>query len=140
MLIGSKKGAAELFEVFREVEFSAAHSLRGYRGRCENLHGHNWKVRVHVKARELNPLGMVMDFGEIEEALNAILAKLDHQNLNETSPFVTTNPTSENIAKYIFREASKIIDTDNLRVDRVMIWEKDNSCAVYEADQNVKSK
>lgn len=123
-----------MFEVFREAEFSAAHSLREYRGKCESVHGHNWKVHVYVRAQELNPLGMAIDFGEIKEALNAILSKLDHQNLNETAPFDRINPTSENIAKYICQEASRIIDTEGLKVCRVMVWEKESSCAIYQVD------
>ncbi len=129
-----------MFKVFKDTEFSAAHSLRRYKGKCESLHGHNWKVRLQLKTQELDSLGMAIDFEEIKEALGTIIAKLDHQNLNEISPFDKINPTSENIARYIFEEASEILCTEKINLDRVMVWEKPSSCAIYKADKDVKSK
>jgi len=123
-----------LFKVFKEAEFSAAHSLREYKGRCENMHGHNWKVRLQISASELDSLGMAIDFEEVKQVLNKVIGKLDHQNLNEIPPFDELNPTSENIAKYIFEEASGLINADRVKVDSVMVWEKQSSCAIYEAD------
>lgn len=123
-----------MFKVFKEAEFSAAHSLREYKGRCENMHGHNWKVRLQISASELDSLGMAIDFEEVKQVLNKVIGKLDHQNLNEIPPFDELNPTSENIAKYIFEEASGLINADRVKVDSVMVWEKQSSCAIYEAD------
>ncbi len=123
-----------MFTVFKEAEFSAAHSLRGYKGRCENLHGHNWKVRVHAAAEQLDSLGMVIDFEELKTALAAIVGTFDHQNLNLVAPFDKINPTSENIAKYIYDQASEMLPRDRIKIDRVMVWEKSTSCAVYQAD------
>lgn len=125
-----------MFKVFKDAEFSAAHSLRGYKGKCENLHGHNWNVRLQLVANELDSLGMVIDFEEVKNALITINSKLDHQNLNEVVPFDKINPTSENIAKYIFQEASTMLTTDRVKIDRVMVWEKASSCAIYQADRD----
>lgn len=121
-----------MFKVFKDAEFSAAHSLRGYKGRCENLHGHNWRVRLQLVAEELDSLGMLIDFEEAKNALTTIISKLDHRNLNEVEPFDKINPTSENIAKYIFQEASTILTTDRVEIDKVMVWEKTGSCAIYQ--------
>lgn len=123
-----------MYKVFKEAEFSAAHSLRGYKGRCESMHGHNWQVRLQIRAIDTDSLGMVVDFEEIKQALAKVIGKLDHQNLNEIPPFNELNPTSENIAKHIFEEASGLLNTDRVKVDSVMVWEKQSSCAVYEAD------
>jgi len=123
-----------MFEVYKEAEFSAAHFLRDYEGKCESLHGHNWKVRLLIKALQLDSIGMVMDFEEIKGVLENILTKLDHHNLNEIPPFDRINPTSENVARYIFEEASQLINTENTRVSSVQVWEKQASCAIYKAD------
>jgi 6-pyruvoyltetrahydropterin/6-carboxytetrahydropterin synthase len=123
-----------MFRVFKETEFSAAHSLREYKGRCENLHGHNWKVRLQVAAKELDSLGMVIDFQELKRILAVVTGRLDHQNLNNIEPFHQINPTSENIAKYICQETSKMLSSDKVKVEQVMVWEKSTSCAVYEAE------
>ena len=118
-----------MFEIRVSSEFSSAHSLRGYRGKCEELHGHNWKIEVSVSAKELNKSGMVMDFKELRSRLNNVIAKLDHKHLNELSYFKKVNPTSENIAKYIFNELAvgKLAYT----IDKVTVWESENSCASY---------
>lgn len=125
-----------MYKVFKDSEFSAAHSLRGYKGRCENLHGHNWKVRVQLLADELDSLGMVIDFEQIKKILAAVISKLDHQDLNKVAPFDRINPTSENIARYLFDEVSKKLVTDRVKIDQVMVWEKQSSCAIFQADQD----
>ncbi len=118
-----------MYTVSVESKLSSAHNLRGYRGKCEELHGHNWRVRVSVSSPELDEMGMVCDFHDIKKALNAVIEKLDHKYLNDVGHFKTVNPTSENIARYIF---------DSLRVERpdldiagVTVWETDNSSASY---------
>lgn len=116
-----------MFTLKVEAGFSAAHNLRGYKGKCEDLHGHNWKVEVEVKSVKLNNIGMVMDFGLIKEALNNILEKLDHKYLNEIPYFKKVNPTSENIAKYIFDCIKSQVPSVNL----VRVWESENSSAAY---------
>ena len=113
-----------MFDVSVEQSFSAAHRLMGYKGKCENMHGHNWKVRLSVSKKTLDQQGMVIDFSELKNELNDMLMKLDHKVLNEIPYFKKINPTSENIAKYIH---------DNLKLKnlRVSVWETDTSCATY---------
>lgn len=113
-------------------DFSAAHMLRDYKGKCENLHGHNWKVEVSVSSKKLDRLGMVIDFKELKRGLNSVLEELDHKNLNDLPYFKKVNPTSENIAKYIY---DKMEDHRPLTIDhclKVTVWESDTACATYE--------
>ncbi len=119
-----------LYEVFKEARISGAHRLRDYKGPCENLHGHNWRVRLYVGAYELNGVGMVIDFKVLKDALNEVCDRFDHTYLNEISPFDDLNPTAENICRYIFEEVDQRIRDERVRVTRAMVWETDNSCAV----------
>ena len=105
--------------------FSAAHCLREYKGKCENLHGNNWKVCVTISEKKLNKNGMVMDFADVRMVMDTILEKLDHKYLNEVHPFSTINPTAENIAEYIFHQ----LGTAEIKVDSVQVWESDNAFA-----------
>ena len=91
-----------MFRLQIEDSFAAAHQLRGYRGKCENLHGHNWRVRILVSVERLDGIGMLVDFGELKTILRRGLASLDHAFLNETPPFEKVNPTSENLARICF--------------------------------------
>lgn len=111
--------------------FSAAHFLRGYQGKCEHLHGHNWKVEVLVSSNALNSGGMVMDFSELKKITAAILEELDHKHLNELPFFTDNNPSSENIACHIFNELKKGINGKNCKLEEVSVWETDTSCACY---------
>jgi 6-pyruvoyltetrahydropterin/6-carboxytetrahydropterin synthase len=118
-----------MYSIKVEASFSAAHNLRGYKGKCEELHGHNWKIEVVASKSKLDKTGMVLDFKFIKNALNNILDKLDHKYLNNLFYFKKTNPTSENIAKYIY---------DNLKLkvpslSSVTVWESENSSATYSA-------
>ena len=91
-----------MYEVMIEEEFSAAHALRGYRGKCENLHGHNWKVEVYVRGEQLDQVGMLVDFKDLKAATRRVMKYLDHQNLNELKPFdIEMNPSSEHLAGFI---------------------------------------
>ncbi len=108
--------------------FSAAHNLRDYKGKCENLHGHNWKVEVEVQGKKLGKSGMLIDFHDLKYEVENILEKLDHGYLNEISPFDKINPTSENLAKYIF-ECLSIC-----HLSKVTVWESDTACATYTED------
>jgi len=112
-----------------EVEgvFSSAHNLRGYKGKCEDLHGHNWRVEISVKSASLGGIGMVMDFKEMKTRLNAFLEKLDHKYLNRLAYFKRVNPTSENIARYIYNGLKKNITL----LDSVTVWENVTSRATY---------
>ena len=121
-----------MYEVTIETHFSAAHRLRQYNGECERLHGHNWKVQISVTSQKLNKLGMVMDFKELKDKTNVLMDEFDHRYLNEVLPFTELNPTTENIARYIFDRLSKTINTDFIRVNRVTTWESETCWASYE--------
>ena len=118
-----------MFELNIKKEFSSAHRLREYRGKCEALHGHNWRVEVSLASGKLDKIGMVMDFKKVKEALNGVLSKLDHTYLNELGFFKKINPTSENIARYIFDDLKKRIK--GVKVAGVTVWETDSSAATY---------
>lgn len=108
--------------------FASAHCLREYKGKCENMHGHNWKVRAAFCGTELDKTGMLFDFTDIKAHLDQIMHYLDHKFLNETPPFDTINPTAENIAAYIFNELKKA-ETGTAKICEVEVWESDTSSA-----------
>lgn len=116
------------------THFAAAHNLINYDGDCENLHGHNWKVEVAVCARELDNSGLGIDFKILKKETKALLATLDHKYLNDLEPFVNASPSSENIARYLFCELEKTLNSDNITVDSVNVWESENACASYSRD------
>lgn len=116
------------------TSFAAAHNLINYDGDCENLHGHNWKVEVTVTAKELDKSGLGIDFKILKAETKALLATLDHKYLNELDPFVENSPSSENIARYLFEQLEQILNTDNVAVDCVNVWESDHACASYSRD------
>ena len=120
-----------MYEATIETHFSAAHRLRHYNGECERLHGHNWDVRVSIASEKLNDLGMVIDFRELKDKTSKLMDKFDHQYLNEVPPFTELNPTTENIARYIFDELSKDINTNSTRVSKITVWESPTCCASY---------
>jgi len=112
--------------------FASAHQLREYEGQCENLHGHNWRVEIVVEGRELNPQGLLLDFKDLKRTLKGILDELDHTFLNEHPYFKDRNPTSENLAFYIFREMEGALKTyPGVRVKSVTVWESDRAGATY---------
>ena len=122
-----------MYEVMIEEEFSAAHALRGYRGKCENMHGHNWKVEVYVRGERLDEVGMLVDFKELKAATRRVMAYLDHQNLNELKPFeLELNPSSEHIAGFILHQVAEQIDDDRVNVYKVRVWETPSTSATYE--------
>ena len=121
------------YEVSVVGKFSSAHALREYRGRCENLHGHNWNVKVSFIGTKLNKIGILVDFKDIKKYLDGILNALDHKYLNETTPFDKINPTAENIASYIFKELKNAFKTGGVKIKEVEVWESDSTSAkVYE--------
>ena len=120
-----------MFELMVETTFSAAHQLKGYKGKCEHLHGHNWKIEVHVIAERLNEIDIAMDFQDIKKITNEVIAPLDHSVLNEIFPFTEKNPSSENIAKWIYDSLIKKIDNENIHVSAVTVWESETSSATY---------
>ena len=110
--------------------FSAAHRLEEFRGGCENLHGHNYRIEVTVAGEDLDPQGVVMDFRELKGLLKDVLDGLDHQYLNDLPAFSSTPPSAENIALHIHAALAPAIKPP-LRVDEVVVWESDTSCVTY---------
>jgi 6-pyruvoyltetrahydropterin/6-carboxytetrahydropterin synthase len=122
-----------MFEVKVLYEFAAAHFLRGYKGKCENMHGHNYKVEAVFTARELDKIGLAVDFGEVKKALAEITEKLDHRLLDALPFFKKVNPSAENLAKFIFEGLKKraMKGARSARLSKVSVWENDRSCASY---------
>ena len=120
-----------MFHVFIKSHFSAGHHLRDYPGNCERPHGHNWKVEVTVKTSELDSLGMGIDFRQVKEAVRKVLDTLDHHDLNEHAGFQSINPSSENIAVYIFNNLQKDLTSDRYEVHSVTVCETDNTGVTY---------
>ena len=120
-----------MYELKIITSFAAAHCLREFRGKCESLHGHNWKVEVRIRSSELDRIGLVMDFKEIKLATNEVLEELDHRHLNDLPAFQQENPSSENIARYLYNELSRRINRGPIRVSRVTAWESEDACASY---------
>jgi 6-pyruvoyltetrahydropterin/6-carboxytetrahydropterin synthase len=116
------------------AEFASAHTLRGYPGACSQLHGHNWKVEVEVVARELDTLGMGIDFKAIRQSAKGLLSQLDHRYLNEVPPFDRLNPTAENIAAHLFKSLSEQLNDNRVKVRGVTVWETDRASARYTED------
>jgi len=120
-----------MYELTIETQFSAAHQLRGYKGKCERLHGHNWRVQVSVIAERLDEIGLAMDFHELKSITNEVLSSLDHSMLNEVFPFTEINPSSENIAKWLYDSLKKRVNNDNIKVSSVTVWESEGAGATY---------
>jgi len=120
-----------MYELMIESKFAAAHQLRCYRGKCEKLHGHNWRVACTVSAERLNEQGLAIDFADIKKALREVLDQLEHTFLNEIFPFTEINPTSENLAKWIYDNLSKKLNAEDLGVSSITVWESDTASASY---------
>jgi 6-pyruvoyltetrahydropterin/6-carboxytetrahydropterin synthase len=123
-----------MYELMIETTFSSAHQLRGYMDKCENLHGHNWKVQVHVAAERLNEIGIAVDFHDLMRLTNEVTSSLDHAFLNNVFPFTEINPSSENIAKWIYDSLKKKINTDYINLTAITVWESDTASATYYED------
>jgi 6-pyruvoyltetrahydropterin/6-carboxytetrahydropterin synthase len=119
-----------MFEVSVQETFAAAHFLRGYKGKCERLHGHNYRVEVTVSGEKLDSIGMLHDFTDIKRELRKLLERVDHYNLNEVPPFDEINTTAENIAYYFWAEMQKALG-ENVNVSQVRVWETDTAVATY---------
>lgn len=120
-----------MYELMIESQFSAAHQLRGYKGKCEALHGHNWRVQVTVSSDKLDDIGMVIDFHELKAITNEVIASLDHSFLNEVFPFTEINPSSENIAKWIFETIKKKMGNKAVNISSVTVWENETASATF---------
>ena len=123
------KGLSAMYELTITDSFSSAHFLRNYQGPCEKLHGHTWKLEITVRSTELNDLGLVIDFQDLKAKLKEFLQHLDHVCLNDLSAFGTNNPSTENLAKYIYQEFSK--QCHPLELKSVRVWESENASVTY---------
>ena len=118
-----------------ERNFSSAHQLRGYKGKCENLHGHNYKIEIYARGRELNDIGLLVDFVELKEAADDLVTYLDHKNLNELEPFVEEqNPSAENLARFILERLAVRLDDDRVKIYKVRCFETPTSVATYQVE------
>lgn len=124
-----------MFTVFKDFQFSAAHSIRGHRGECRHLHGHNYRVRVHAAAAELDEIGMVVDFADLKEVVSAVLGPFDHRVIDEVPPFDRVNTTAELLSRHTALEVDRLLVArfgGRVRVAKVEVWENDSACAIYE--------
>ena len=122
-----------MYRIIVEDDFSSAHRLREYEGKCSSLHGHNWKVRLTVRATELDRRGITMDFGKLKKLLASLLSRFDHTDLNQVAPFDEINPTAENIARTVFELAAGELPA-GVEVDRVTVWESERNRVEYSED------
>ncbi|MGB6009838.1 MAG: 6-carboxytetrahydropterin synthase QueD [Desulfobacterales bacterium] len=121
-----------MYELKVITDFAAAHQLKMVAEKCENLHGHNWKIEVCVAGERLNNAGVLIDFGELKQSVSEIVERLDHKFLNELDYFQEDNPpSSENIARYIADALQSMINNSDVKVARVTSWESENACATY---------
>ena len=124
-----------MFEVSVEEMFSAGHALRHYRGKCENVHGHNWRVMVTFVGETVDKAGMLVDFVEVKKSMSKVIDYLDHQFINDLKPFDELSPSAENIARFFFDEMStdlaRIPGEVACKISRVKVWETDDASATY---------
>ena len=123
-----------MFEITVEESFAAGHYLRDYKGKCENPHGHNYKVRVTLTGAELDKAGLLVDFKDLKELMKPVIERLDHQMMNDLAPFATVNPSAENLAKHFYDETSaklKSVTNGRVRIKEVTVWETDSTTATY---------
>jgi 6-pyruvoyltetrahydropterin/6-carboxytetrahydropterin synthase len=120
-----------MYRLMIRTAFAAAHCLENYHGDCENLHGHNWKVEVAITAKELDKAGLGVDFKIMKAETKEFLKSLDHKYLNELEAFKDLSPSSENIARFLYKELSRRFSSDNIRLDMVTVWESDFAGASY---------
>jgi 6-pyruvoyltetrahydropterin/6-carboxytetrahydropterin synthase len=131
---GSEDTEQLMYEVTVEDSFAAGHYLRNYKGKCENPHGHNYKVRVTLRGAELDKAGLLLDFKDLKEVMRHVIDRLDHQMLNDIEPFTDLNPSAENLARYFYEQASsrlKSLTQGRVAVRDVTIWETDTTTARY---------
>lgn len=122
-----------MYEITTKKAFSAAHNLKDIGGRCEELHGHNFTVEVSVVSKKLNEEGLLIDFRILEGWIEEILEELDHKFLNDIPYFKDINPSSENIAKYIYDRIYEKVNSGEIKVSRITVWESENARVSYEA-------
>lgn len=130
-----------MYTIFKDFSFSAAHAIRGHTRGCQNLHGHNYRVRVHLRASRLDELGMVLDFADLKQMMQEIVGPFDHQVINDIPPFDQRNTTAELLSEYVYEEVARRLTglepgqpgEPRVRVAKVEVWETETSCAIFEA-------
>ena len=121
-----------MFEVSVEQTFAAGHALRNYKGKCENVHGHNYRVRITIQGDQLDSTGLLEDFLDVKQLIGAVIDYLDHNFINDLPPFDQINPSAENLAKYFYDRVSGGLKSEvPVQVAEVRIWETDTSSAIY---------
>ena len=124
-----------MFEISAEQTFAAGHALRGYKGKCENVHGHNYRVRVTIAGEKLNPIGLLVDFVDMKRLMKEIIEYWDHRFINDLPPFDQINPTAENMAQWFCEQMQQKLDSGvaqvPVEVKSVTIWETDSNIATY---------
>ena len=120
-----------MFELSVKTHFSAAHRLVGYDGACANVHGHNWDVEIFIRGTSLDNLGMLIDFRDMKAAIREVMSEVDHCDLNKLPAFLTENPTSENLAKYLHGKLGIILNNDRYEVFKITVCETPGTTASY---------
>ena len=122
-----------MFQVTVDETFSSGHALRGYKGKCENVHGHNYKVRVTLEGPQLDSVGLLYDFTHLKRLIREIVGGVDHKFLNDMAPFDVINPSAENLAKYFYDETRRQMNAvpEGAQITSVTIWETDTTSATY---------
>ena len=126
---------SSFYEVMIERNFSSAHQLRGYKGKCENLHGHNYKIEIFAKGEELNNIGLLIDFVDLKQAADDVVKYFDHRNINELPPFDgELNPSAENLARFILEFLNRQVGDKRVKIHKVRCYETPTSVATYQID------
>jgi len=123
-----------MYEVTVERGFSSGHYLRNYKGKCENPHGHNYKVRITLRGQKLDHAGLLLDFKDLKQVMRPVIERIDHQMLNEIEPFTEINPSAENLARFFYDETNKQLDEmtgGRVQVKDCTIYETDTTTATY---------
>ncbi len=120
-----------IYEIYVKDHFSAAHALNGYVGNCSKMHGHNWIIESFIQCKKLNSIGIGIDFRDVKKTVKDILKKLDHTNLNELKEFKEINPTSEHIARFLYKELSKVLNNEYIKVSKIKVFETPGCGSTY---------
>jgi 6-pyruvoyltetrahydropterin/6-carboxytetrahydropterin synthase len=125
-----------MYQVSVSQHFDAAHYLRGYQGKCENLHGHRFQVVVSIQAKETDELGLSYDFVQLKRHLGEVLSRFDHTCLNEIAPFDHLNPSSENIARVVYQELKNKLQGEPISIFSIQVWESPQSWITYYPEES----
>ncbi|MBF0235094.1 MAG: 6-carboxytetrahydropterin synthase QueD [Desulfamplus sp.] len=126
-----KCSKSSVYEIYVKDHFSAAHSLNGYNGNCAQIHGHNWIIETFIQCRQLNSIGIGIDFREVKQTVKQLLKTVDHTHLNDLEAFKNTNPTSENIARFLYKELERKLNNPHIKVSKVKVSETPGCGSTY---------